>query len=1203
MKKFITVIVAGMILSLAGMNVYAQDKSEQQILQEKVSALVSSEIEWTIEDVSKLEEELSDICSPDDYAFVVTKSKKGDLYYAAGNYEMVIEEYKAALGIAKNQPDCYKNFGSVIAYLSGSIGEIYYIQGKYTESIPYYEEYAETGKLLYDEEGPEFFLMYDRLGLANFFSENYAVALTYLQKELPIAIKLYGEYSRPVAQVYSNIGAAYQSIYDYGEALTYYEKSLDIQEYLPDEGTSNMSTLNTKSGLYNNIGSIYYANGDYDNSLKYLKKALSEAYKENGGKPSLNMRNAYSNMGLIYQDKEEFDSALSCYNEALKIHTELTGTSDIGPAATIYNNIGMLLASKKEYLKAAEYIRKAMAIKEYINGKNHPDTADTYYGMGTVYNGLGDYDKALSFFKDAIKIYENEARGVNYNNLIKCYTNVVLAYNNKNDYKNALLYSDKALDIVATKLPNYPHAANIYVNRGNIYWRKGDYKRSLVDYEKAANLLKEIFGEKYSTIATCYNNMGLVCVAMKDYEAALSFYNKSLEVCKDVDYLGVALVYNNLSALYRKKGDFDGAVNYLERALKIYEDKLGKNHPDTARALSNLGLYYCIAKKDYTKGIAYMKEAFEIQKKMLPEGNCDLANTCNNIALAYADTKKTAQAKVYWNRMIACLRKTSDYGELFDLMRRFIFADGVDEATRSDMLSIGIVKIEQARRDLSSLKTEITRKCLPIYYYGVQFRSRQEKPEKAFEYSEALRSRGFLDQVGTDAALKLQGVTEQERTKIYELSAKINEARRIIEQQNNVVLSQQDATLISQVSSDLDKAEKELLSLDDIIGKRIPAYKRLRNPKTVSAKDAIAWCGKDRAILEYVIWNPKLAEGVEGNTNLDSYCLVITDTEIKSIKLDGAYNYGDAVAKLQDKIANLSREGTFEGLRNELYEKLIEPVLPYISGKKYLLIVPDGNLSILPFEVLRKDYDSEMVGERFAVALSPSVSVSMIAGRGKHDTVNVLAFGGAWYDTVAATGRWHDLPGTITELNTLKADVFSDTAFSEVVGESASEKNVKKLSLDGSLSRYAIVHFACHGHFASLGSDEPSSLLFSEISGKLEGQSMDDGYLTIPEAAVLNLNADMVCLSACETGLVEMSEGDGMVGLSRAFMVAGANHVGVSLWEADDEAAAAFMTSMYRKVVQEGLDYVEAYQKTKAEFRESDDWDHPFYWAVYTLYE
>lgn len=166
---------------------------------------------------------------------------------------------------------------------------------------------------------------------------------------------------------------------------------------------------------------------------------------------------------------------------------------------------------------------------------------------------------------------------------------------------------------------------------------------------------------------------------------------------------------------------------------------------------------------------------------------------------------------------------------------------------------------------------------------------------------------------------------------------------------------------------------------------------------------------------------------------------------------------------------------------------------------------------------------------------------------------------------------------------------------------SLDEMNEKQLSKSGELSKYGILHFACHGYFdKSLA--EMSSVLFSEVSGKLTDSSQDDGYLTIGEAAVLNLNAEIVCLSACETGLGEVKAGDGIIGLSRAFVVAGAKHVGASLWCVDDSATAKFMSSMYKKVTK-GMDYVTAYQKTKAEFRKDEDFSHPYYWSAFVLYK
>ena len=194
--------------------------------------------------------------------------------------------------------------------------------------------------------------------------------------------------------------------------------------------------------------------------------------------------------------------------------------------------------------------------------------------------------------------------------------------------------------------------------------------------------------------------------------------------------------------------------------------------------------------------------------------------------------------------------------------------------------------------------------------------------------------------------------------------------------------------------------------------------------------------------------------------------------------------------------------------------------------------------------------------------------------------------------------NWHDLPGTIVELETLQKATFPKAQVE--TQKTASEATLKKMSKDGLLAKYSTVHFACHGYFDS-DLSEMSSVLFSEVSGKLF-ESSDDGYLTIGEAASLNLNAQMVCLSACQTGLGEVKKGEGMVGLSRAFMVAGSKNVGVTLWSVDDAATAEFMTRMYKKV-KRGMTYSEAYRKVKNEFRNSDEYNHPYYWAAFVVYE
>jgi CHAT domain-containing protein len=324
-----------------------------------------------------------------------------------------------------------------------------------------------------------------------------------------------------------------------------------------------------------------------------------------------------------------------------------------------------------------------------------------------------------------------------------------------------------------------------------------------------------------------------------------------------------------------------------------------------------------------------------------------------------------------------------------------------------------------------------------------------------------------------------------------------------------------------------------------------------------------------------------------------------------------------AINRLRANIMYRRETGTMETDRNNLYNALIKPALVHIPDKvQNIIIVPDGTLGHLPFDILRENPDSPDLGETYRLSLSPSVSVSMLAGKTAVQNLPVLAFGGAWYDGKTAAERgsqrdlesetetdeitWSDLPGTEAEVKKLGQIVPAATDIRVFLGGDVSEEQVKRLSGEGELARYPILHFATHGYFKEEDL-ERAGIVLSEVSGLLDND--EDGYLTIPEIAVLNLDAQMVLLSACETGLGLLKRGDGMIGMIRAFLIAGAKYAGVSLWSIDDGATVEFMTRLYGKVLNEGITFKEAYYRVKNEFRHDKELNHPFYWSAFVIYE
>lgn len=1134
----------------------------------------------------------------------------------------------------------------------------------------------------------------------------YDSAIEYYKKALPLHEKKYGANNMSTASCYSFIGYSYLEKGEDDNAIPYLKKAIAVYE-------SPQCDILGATDKYYELGGIFFRKAKYDSAIEYYKKALSLCEKKYGVN-NIYTANCYSFLGYSYLEKGEINAALPYCQRALKVFESSNG--NIYFAANVYHYIGTAYDKNEEYDKAISYYEKALAIRKTKEGKNEKEEAKLYRSIGRLYIVKTDFNEALKNLEKAFEIMERIGAQESRDFVGMC-DDICAYYFETGEFKTALEWNEKAYELLS-KFYDYDIAmkgilltnrgavyrlmnnneeaekcykmaleialniygensrktATSYFNIADIYKLKGDYDRAISHYEKTIEIIKSLFGEKHDLVAKSYNSIGRIYRSKDDYDLALSYFNKAVEMY--VSLFGennrlTVQYYSDIGSIYSNKKQYQKAFEYYDKAYAIAENLPGDN---TDLMADLFGSYSIIesAEGNREQAIEMEKIALELYKKKYGDLNTQTSNAYMQLAISYAGGLRTEEAIEYYKKAFEGYRVNRNYASILSSLKMIIENARLyrlDEHPEfiSETLELFSETLECSRFDLKSIKQEILFDFLPIYYYGVDFEAKNGNAQKAFEYSESLRSRGFLDQIGTEAAFKLKDITEAEREEAKHLLKQISDARNKMEAQMSLPAEEQNQNVTSKASQDLFNAENKLEKLEASIGKKNPKYAQLRNPKPVSAKAAQKWCGNGKVILEYVLKNPEMSKAISSEYDekydFKSYCIVITKKQIAAIPLDDNFDYAGAVTKLRENIIPKKPRKTptpelvFEDVRNKLYEKLIEPVVPYIKGKSQILIVPDGSLSFLPFDMLRKSKDGKMLCEQYAVSLSPSVSVSMIANASRAKELKMLAFGGAWYDstlsseehrrtfdgTDASRGkkrgfqtinfelklendaqradiykmiqengpaeyfqqknlRWKDLPGTLSELNSLKGNVFTRNKYCEYTQDNATEFKLKSLSQDGTLAKYPILHFACHGYFDKSFA-ELSSILFSEVSGKLDDTSSDDGYLTIPEVSLLNLNADMVCLSACETGLGEVKIGDGMIGLNRAFMVAGARHVGVTLWSVGDEETAEFMARMYKKIESGGMSYEQAYRRTKAEFQRSEDYSHPYYWAAFVLYE
>jgi CHAT domain-containing protein len=328
-------------------------------------------------------------------------------------------------------------------------------------------------------------------------------------------------------------------------------------------------------------------------------------------------------------------------------------------------------------------------------------------------------------------------------------------------------------------------------------------------------------------------------------------------------------------------------------------------------------------------------------------------------------------------------------------------------------------------------------------------------------------------------------------------------------------------------------------------------------------------------------------------------------------------------------------------LSRHFYDLLIKPIEGRIDKKKELIIIPDGILAYIPFEALQ-DSNGRYLGEKYRITYTQSMGVLELLKSRQYDNTrkSLLAFGGAIYrkpsgaknsgksepielnenlikamvNQIELANRegtpvfdlyqqlgisWQSLPGARKEVEKIGKMIRDAKVYT---GETVTEERIKKLSRSGELKKYKVLHFATHGMVDS-AIPELSAIVLSQFRNQHEQK--EDGYLRIQEVAKLELAADFINLSACETGLGKIYGGEGVFGLTASFLMAGANGISSTLWQVDDQATMIFMESLYNLVNKEGMSYADAMTEVKRKFIRGEfgeKYKDSQYWASFVYY-
>ena len=732
----------------------------------------------------------------------------------------------------------------------------------------------------------------------------------------------------------------------------------------------------------------------------------------------------------------------------------------------------------------------------------------------------------------------------------------------------------------------------------------GQFDDALFFYNEALTLQRTL--KNRAAEASLLGNIGRIYAAMRDYAKAERLLRESLNIAVDLhDELVQFSALAKLANMEIGRSNYDQALKYSAEALQLRSTEIDAamrnellhdiaiahfeagNNQEAADVLEQVVAFERKGKIASAEGAARASLA-QVQLRM---GKTDQALASAGDALTMlrrSGADPSVQAGVLYTQALA-QRKLGRNEEALTSLRA-----AISLIERARLLT---VSTERARAEFFSGKSA-------VYVAAIELLSALRRDDEALAVAESYHGRAFLDSLAESRADLRKAVPREFLVSEDAMLGRISEIQKQLWQENIPPSTEQK---LKQELADAESALEQFLLEAHHTN---PQYASLKHFRPLSpARVQQELLDSETVLIEYVL-------GSE-----ESYAWLVSKEGVVAAKLPPEKDLNGLIGEYRKAL--LERPGgtveaqsaaRLNSLSERLYAALIAPFQDRLNARQRLLIVPDKSLAYLPFETLlsRKTVGSsrtEYLVERFAITYAPSASAlaEVREMRSRPQPQALVAFADPLYEAAGAQVRstaspakndlsergldLRPLPYTRTEANNIGA-LFPVAQRKIFLGAEASEQNVKSAAL----ADYRYLHFATHG---VVDEDVPSR---SGVILSLVGNDKEDGILQMPEIMRLKLNADLVTLSACRTGLGEVVGGEGVLGLTRAFMYAGARSVVASLWNVNDTATAELMKSFYANL-KKGQSKDEALRQAKLGLLHGRQvsWRNPYYWAPFVL--
>ena len=931
---------------------------------------------------------------------------------------------------------------------------------------------------------------------------------------------------------------------------------------------------------------------------------------------------AYYMMGHIYNLLGEFQKAEDTATKGLPI-AQAAGDQSI--QAYLFDTIGMSYNERGLRKKALEFYLQALPLR---TATDRVGRANTLNNIGIAYAWMSERPKALEYLNEASTILSELG---DRKKLASVLSTLCVIHNDLSEFNKALEYGNRALQI-KREIGDQAGEAIALNNVGSSYAGMGEYDKALdawVQVRAIHKSLGELAGE-----GIALNNIGWVYAMVGDYDKALDFYNQALAPFRKLgDMSGTATTLSNIGVNYADKKDFRKALQIHQEVLAIrVDDSLGR-----AITLNNIGGCYANL-GDKVKALEYYSQAVALHRKLGTKKH--LATAIRNFGTFYRDTGETTKALEYLMESQAISRSIGDtlgeascLGHMAKLER-----DRGNLLEAHKLIGQAIAATESIRITLKSQAARASFLAASRKYYeldiDILMRLHKQQPDQgyaaaALQVSEKGRARSLLELLREARAEIRQGIDPALIDREQSLRKSIADAA---DRQTRLLSGKPTEEQVTAATREIDGLTMEYEQVQGQIRQQSPRYAALVQPAPLDlAQIQKQVLDPDTLLLEYALGDEKGFVWAVTPDSVQSFELPSRETVEKAARrfYELATERGKVVAGetlLQRKKRLDDADAAYPQAAAELSNILLAPVAAELKQKR-LVIVGEGVLQYVPFAALPSPANDNTVTPlivRHEIVSLPSASVLAVLRNDTENrkpaskTVAVLAdpvfsandprltFGKSQSahaeDSTLADAQRSASESGLGDLTRLH---FSRQEADEIARLAGDKRNFKALDFAASravvtsdkLSDYRIVHFATHGLINNHHPDL-SGIVLSLVDEQARPQN---GFLRLYDIYNLKLNADLVVLSACQTALGKDIKGEGLVGLTRGFMYAGAPRVVASYWRIDDRATADIMKRFYSAMLKDGLRPAAALRAAQVSMLQDKRWQSPHYWAAFTV--